>query len=448
VDSSNRLDKIKKGIPTFEYPGISMKNPEMDESHLLLNDYDAVSNSSSVKIFVDYQKSKGNYIVDADGNVILDVVSGNGIHPLGYNHKNLMKLNDSKVYDRFLQNNMTFTFGPPTDVIELLNKAIVPATPHVEMNSVHLSSEICGEFTNESAIRAAMTKHHVKLGRPEYDHTMDNPNNDYRVISFNGANHGSTLASLSLSNNVMKSNLPMKENWVALDFPSSKADEERVLEEYERSLNEGKETVAAVVVAPIQSLTYEHASPEFYNSLRNLALEHDVTFIVDETFTGCGASGTFWAHTQWNLDKHPDIVTFGRRTQASGFYYDEDFFQEEVDWQFFSNKCGDGMRLLQFQVIRETIEKENLLDKVQTVGESLKNSLFKIDGISNVRGIGTMIAFDTKDFDTNNELLHTLRKNGVNATAAGYRSIATRPALIFEEKHSKEFISTLKKSLS
>ena len=57
-----------------------------------MNDYDAISDSASVKIFVDYQKSKGNYIVDADGNVILDMMSGGGHFALGYNHNSFIKI--------------------------------------------------------------------------------------------------------------------------------------------------------------------------------------------------------------------------------------------------------------------------------------------------------------------------------------------------------------------
>lgn len=419
----------------------------MEESDLLLNDYDAVADSSSVKIFVDYVKSKGNYIVDADGNVILDMVSGGGHLPLGYNHDSLLKLADNKIYDRFLQNNTSFTFAPPTDIIELHDDILRPATPHESLDRVHLSSDINGELANESAIRAAMVRHHFAHGDTTFNTSYENPNNDYRVISFAGANHGSTLATLSLSTNIAKTNLPMKENWSVLDFPKSESEEGRVLESFESALREGDGKVAAVIISPLQGLTYHHASADFYNKLRNLAHEHGVSFIVDETFTGCGASGSFWAHTQWNLDKVPDIVTFGRRTQASGFYSAKNFLPANAEWNFFNQKTGDGVRLIQYKAIQETIKANDLITKTKTVGDSLRSSLEKVENIKNVRGLGTMLAFDTPNMDTNLELIHNLKKNGVNVSAAGTTSIATRPALIFEERHAKEFVSTLKKSL-
>lgn len=424
-----------------------MKNTDRDESNLLTNDYDAISDAASVKLFVDYQKSRGNYIVDADGNTILDMVSGGGHLPLGYNHPNLVKLMDTKVYDRFLQNNISMTFCPPTDIAELHKTIMQPAAPHNNLKMVHLSTDISGELANESAIRAAMVRHHLLHNDKGFDPSYENPNNDYQVISFKGSYHGSTLGTLSLSNHPKKTNLPMK-NWTVLDFPESESEEGRILESYEDALRDNKGKVAAVIVEPLQTLTYKHASPSFYNKLRQLAQEHEVTFIVDETYSGCGATGTFWAHEQWKLDKEPDIVTFGRRTQTSGFYTYQDFFpQTSSAWHFFNLKSGDGVRMLQFKTIQETIKKENLLDNVNKTSETLKNSLQKVDQISNVRGLGSLIAFDTQDLDANLSLLNNLKHNGVNIAASGTNTIVTRPSLTFEEKHSKEFVSTLKKSL-
>jgi len=79
---------------------------------------------------------------------------------------------------------------------------------------------------------------------------------------------------------------------------------------------------AAVIIEPISSIGNQIATPTFYKKLRNMARNEGVTFIVDETKTGMGASGKIWAHEYWYLhdDKTPDIVTFGGAGNLAGFY--------------------------------------------------------------------------------------------------------------------------------
>ncbi len=69
-----------------------------------MKELNQVQDVRTAQIIIDFEKSAGNYIVDADGNIILDTFGQIASLPLGYNHPALLAaFDDPKVRRHFAQ---------------------------------------------------------------------------------------------------------------------------------------------------------------------------------------------------------------------------------------------------------------------------------------------------------------------------------------------------------
>ena len=71
---------------------------------------------------------------------------------------------------------------------------------------------------------------------------------------------------------------------------------------------------------------------------------------MDEVQTGCGASGTFWAHEAWHLPSPPDAVTFSKKMQLAGYYCTAALIPD-TPYRIFNTWMGDPVRLLQVRFV-------------------------------------------------------------------------------------------------
>lgn len=136
--SSSALHQLREpegpNIVTKEIPG-----PEVQK---LRNDLNSIQLSSGVVLFIDYEKSIGNYIVDVDGNVFLDLYSQISSIPLGYNHPALLDAaQDPKNLSMFV-NRPALGILPPRDYANKLRAALLSVAPkgHSEVQTMACGS--------------------------------------------------------------------------------------------------------------------------------------------------------------------------------------------------------------------------------------------------------------------------------------------------------------------
>lgn len=63
-----------------------------------------MTTNAAASLFLDFAKSKGNYIVDADGNTLLDVFAQIASIPVGYNNPAFLELAKQPAFQTALAN--------------------------------------------------------------------------------------------------------------------------------------------------------------------------------------------------------------------------------------------------------------------------------------------------------------------------------------------------------
>jgi len=436
----------------------------------LLQQQSAMQESRSCHFVADLKKSKGNYIVDSDGNTLLDLFCQISSIPLGYNNPQLYQAHLSPEFITAAINRPALGINPPDDWADTLKNVFMSVAPK---GLSHVSTLMCGSCANEVAFKAAFMWHQNRLrnGQPftqlELSSCMCNQkpgSPELSIMSFFGAFHGRLFGSLSTtrSKDIHKIDIPSF-NWPAAPFPKlryplekyeaeNRADEQRCLDAVEHLMKTHTIPVAGLIVEPIQAEGGDnHASPWFFRQLRDLCKKRNVAFIIDEVQTCAGPTGTFWAHEQWNLETPPDFVTFSKKMQAAGFYYRSEF-TPNLPYRNFNTWLGDPLRALQCGVIVDQIKANNLLGNVNVTGDFTVKGLKLIQDeypnlISNVRGKGTFIAFDLPSTAARDKLVTQLKQNGLQMGGCGTVSIRIRPMLVFGPKHAAIFLDILNKTL-
>ncbi len=241
-----------------------------------------------------WKEALGVNVLDADGNVLLDLTGAFGVAVAGHRHPRIVEAIRGGT-ERLIHG--MGDVHPSAERLNLLEELSARA-PWPSAKGVLSSS---GSEAVETALKTAL----VATGRPG-------------VVAFRGGYHGLTLGSLAVTDREhfrqrFRERLFRGVSFVP--FPDTGGEKlEEVLAEVDRVLAEGApdgSSVGAILVEPIQGRGGVRVPPPgFLKALSERARSAGALLILDEIFTGLGRTGDFFAFH--HDDVVPDLLCLGK----------------------------------------------------------------------------------------------------------------------------------------
>lgn len=154
IQQSIRSITAASAVPSIEpsEPKVITSTIPGPESLRLKSELNQLQLAAGIQLFVDYEQSFGNYLVDVDGNQFLDAYTQISSIPLGYNHPALVAaVRDAKNVSTFV-NRPALGILPNRNFNEQLRTSLMSIAPH-GLNEVQTMA--CGSCSVENAMKAA-----------------------------------------------------------------------------------------------------------------------------------------------------------------------------------------------------------------------------------------------------------------------------------------------------
>ncbi len=230
------------------------------------------------------------------------------------------------------------------------------------------------------------------------------------VISFSGAFHGRTALTMAMTGKVAPYKHqfgPSPADIFHVPFPVARygVDVETSLLVLNHILRAdvGPDRVAAIVLEPVQGEGgFHQAPPELMRALRTLCDAHGIMLIADEVQTGFARTGKLFAMEHY--DVQADLITMAKSLAGgfplSGVVGRADIMDRVDPGGLGGTYGGSPIGCAAALAVLDVIETENLCACANALGARAKAKLEDlrrrndIAPIDDIRGLGSMIAFD------------------------------------------------------
>ncbi|CAN7737493.1 aspartate aminotransferase family protein [Bosea sp. LjRoot9] len=368
---------------------------------------------------VAFERGEGAWAITSDGTRYLDFGAGIAVNSLGHAHPHLVKALTEQAGKIWHTSNLyTMPDG------EKLARRLCEATFAERVFFTNSGAE-----ANECAIKMAR-KYHAAKGHPER----------YRIITFEGAFHGRTLATIAAGGQqkYIDGFGPKVDGFDQVPFDDEAALKAAITPE-----------TAALMIEPIQGEGgLRSVPPRMLRQLRELCDEHGLMLIFDEIQTGVGRTGKFFSYEHAGVA--PDIMSIAKGI-GGGFPMGACLATEEAASGMTlgthgTTFGGNPLAMAVGNAVLDVILGDGFIEKVAQTSLRLRQSLAQLkdqhpDVIEEIRGEGLMLGL--KLITPNTDFVAEARAAGLLVVAAGDNVVRLLPPLIIGDAEVSEAVSRL-----
>ncbi len=373
---------------------------------------------------VAFERGEGAWLFDTDGRAYLDFAGGIAVTTLGHAHPALVGALTEQASKLWHVSNL---FRIPAQ--ERLAERLVAASFADRVFFCNSGAEAI-----ECLIKTTRRYHFVK-GNPQRN----------RIITFTGAFHGRTIATLAATGNAkyLEGFGPALDGFDQVALGDLKAVKEAI----------GPET-AGILIEPIQGEGgVRLVEPSFMRALRKLCDEHGILLLLDEVQSGMGRTGRFFAYEWSGIE--PDILATAKGL-GGGFPVGACLATNEAasgmtPGTHGSTFGGNPLAMAVGNAMLDVILAEGFMENVRRMGLILKQRLASVVDshpgvVDQVRGDGLLLGIHgVKPVAT---IVGAMRECGLLAAGAGENVVRLLPPLIVGEAEIEEAITRLDAALS
>ncbi|WP_192898708.1 aspartate aminotransferase family protein [Crenalkalicoccus roseus] len=368
-----------------------------------------------------FERGEGAWLWTADQRRFLDFGSGIATSSIGHAHPHLVRAIAEQA----------------GRVMHVSNLYRIPEAERLAARLVETSFAdsvfFCnsGAEANEGMIKA-VRKYHAETGHPER----------YRVICFEGAFHGRTLAMLAATGNekYLAGFGPPVDGFDHVPFGNMNAVRAAITPQ-----------TAGILIEPIQGEGgVRPASLQFLRDLRAACDEYGLLLALDEVQSGMGRSGRLWAH-QW-AGIEPDVMSSAKGI-GGGFPLGAILAKERVA-QYLkpgthgSTFGGNPLACAAGNAVLDVILAPGFLERVDRVARHLWRGLEALAQrhpavVEGVQGAGLLLGLKLKPEVGNTDMQAAAAAEGLLTVAAGMNVLRLAPPLIITEAEADEALRLL-----